>query len=778
VRRTTRSALTLAALSISLGSPGCGRRTDEIPQPRRAPPIARERVAAGTDADIQPLESASYARTLVEQLDLIGADADGYVVIRDLRPLIAQARRVEQIMAGPLARAIPALAELGGGTGQTRLAQLERARDLLALVLAGLDGSGVSLDQGMVVSLGQRQPVVAFATPDLQRLAALASLVDASFDLAHSCATLAEHPGWVACSLGGAEELERYVPAQQGQALADRLEDRLGGAPLEHVNLALSLVSGQTPIDAILRTDPGLWELTAPISWLDEGDQQRLLVAGAAPALRALVPGTSFMWARVDPAALGSAEDMAGSPVGPDLLTGELWFGALDHPDGMIAQAGISSASAAASGVSTLASMLPTSTVEPEQLPGVRLDFDRASIDLDGQLVPSIGVSMSGDAAQLWATTLGVVPRARVWAYGDHLSAAVGEVQAIPASLARVEGSGPSAAALAGLPPTLAHALLAGEVALVMHVVLDHWQAPPSEAELEALLAGLPQTSRPSPTAITGLFQALAPWSSVDLWLSRGPRTTTTSGDRRSWLAHLSIVPFGVEGPGVDAAEAAAASEVLDAVLAGTDAQSGYRALLSRFASSPRAPSYRARVGDAPTHHAAVGMVELGVVAAVAIPALSAYLSQANTTEATSQTQTILSAALRERERSGSCEALLGHTQVTPPLSVACHEGPGGRCRASDASSAEGLEPGSYLRTAWTADPIWAAIGYQPSGPTGHRYHYSLTGERERGGCRITVRAFGDLDADGIHSTFERVATIAADGAQTLIPLQIELAQE
>ncbi|WP_146157235.1 hypothetical protein [Enhygromyxa salina] len=643
MRRASSLALTLAASALLLASPSCQRQRDEKPRSQQASPSVREEVAAGTEADIAPVEAAGYARTLVEQLDLVGADADGYLVIRDLRPLIAQARRVEQVMAGPLARAIPALAQLGGGTGQARLEQLERARELLALVLAGLEGSGVALDQGLVVSIGRDQPVVAFAAADLDRLAALASLADPSFDFARSCATVSERPGWVACSLGGPEPLGRYVPAKQGQALADRLGDRMGAATLESVNVALSLVSGQSPIDATLRTDPGLWELTVPLpdsggggGQAGDGTQAQLLHTGPAPALRALVPGTSFMWARVDPAVLAEDGGPLG-PVGPDLLTGdltgELWLGAVDDPNGMVAQAGIRSASAATTGVSALAQMLPTTALELDELPGLRLELDRASIDLDGERVPSIGVNVSGDPAQAWAQTLGVDPRARVWAHGDHLSVAVGEVQAIPAALARLDGTGPSAAALAGLPPTLAHALLAGEAALVMHVVLDHWQAPPSQAELQALLAGLPDASRPSSAAITALFQALAPWSTVDLWISRGPAT----GQRSSWLAHLSVVPFAAAGAGVDPAEVAAASEVLEQVLAGSDAEAGYRSLLSRFVGSPRASSYRARVGDAPGHHAAIGMVELGVVAAVAIPAMSAYLSRANDTEGGSE---------------------------------------------------------------------------------------------------------------------------------------------
>src|SRR5690606_38251369 len=157
------------------------------------------------------------------QLDLVPPDADLYLVVRDLRPLIAQARRVEQVMAGPLARAIPALARLGGGSGEARLAQLARARELLALLLAGLEGSGVELDKGLVVVQGEGEPLILFAAADLQRLGALASLAGASVDLASSGGELGEQPGWFACSLGGAEPLASYRPAKQGAALARRL---------------------------------------------------------------------------------------------------------------------------------------------------------------------------------------------------------------------------------------------------------------------------------------------------------------------------------------------------------------------------------------------------------------------------------------------------------------------------------------------------------------------------------------------------------------------------
>jgi hypothetical protein len=762
VRSTTRLALTLLA-SLALG--GCNR-DPEPPPAKPAPEPEREQVPLATDRDLQALDGAVYSRSLIAQLDLIPPDADGYLVIRDLRPLLEQAGRVEQVLAGPLARAIPALAKLGGGTGEGRLAQLERARVTIELLLAGVEAAGIELDRGLVVAFGKGAPTVVFAAPDLTRLGMLASLAGDGVELAKMCGQLAARPGWYACSLGDPEGLSRYVPAEQGAALAERLADRVGAKSresLESVNVALSLADSKRPFDAIVRTDPGLWELTLP---LPIGSGEELLRTGTAPALRALVPGTSFAWVRLDPAALAEAVSLLG-PVSPSALTGELWFGALDSPNGLVAQLGITDLNAATSSIEALALLVPDEPVAPEGLGGLTLDLDRASIELEGQRVQTVGVDASGEGSAAWVETLGVEARARLWAHGEYVSVAFGEVQAIPAALGKLEGTGPSAGAIATLPPSVGRALLAGEVALLVHLVLDHWQAPPSEAELDALLAGLPEDSRPSAIAITSSFQALAPWSSVDVWLNR-------SGASAPWLLNLSVVPFAAEGGQAETVEAAAAAKVLDAVLAGSDGVAGYRELLTAYPRSPRASSYRARAGDAPEHHAAASMVLLGGIGAIAIPAVIDYMGKAKSSEAPAQTQSMLSAALQVVERDG-CEKLIGETKLTPPRSVACHEGEGGRCRPSEGPE---FAAGEYASSAWTEDPLWAAIDSHPHGD-GHRFHYRFRAEAVgKGGCRLIVSALADLDGDGEFSTYEREATVSKDGEQTLTPMKIEQPDE
>jgi len=754
-RRQALAATVALSCAALLGASACQSKHDR-PSAQRSAPLDPQQIPAGTAQDIRAVQGATYSRTLEAQLDLVPPSADSYVVIRDLRPLVAQARRVEQVMAGPLARAIPALAKLGGGSGEARLAQLGRSRELLTLLLAGLDGSGIELDKGLILVQGRAGTLVLFAAPDLDRLSLLASFAGAQVELTSSCGALNEQPGWFACSLEGADTLADYRPAKQGAALAERLAARLGGVELEQVNLAISM----GPLDAVLRTDPGLWELSTPVPG---GGGQELLTPGPAPGLRALVPGTSFMWARVDPLRL-----IGGEPSGPfdaKLLTGELWFGAVDQPNGFAVQAGVTDPSAVAQAIQTGAALLPANPPMPELFEDLSVSLDRASIDLDGKLVPSIGLTLAGESADAWAQTLGVDTRARIWAYGDYLSLAVGEVQAIPTALGQLKGTGPSSAAIAGLPPTLARSLLAGEVGLVLHMVLDHWQAPPSEDELASLLAGVPPEQRPDPAAISALFQALAPWSSADLWLRHAGQ---------QWIANLSLVPFAAIADGVSSAEAQAASEVLDAVLAGADGQAGYRDLLAQFPGSPRASTYRARAGEAPSHHGAAGMIQAGLLGAIALPALTTYLDRAKTSEAVTETGAILNAALAVRERTGSCEALLGEAGPTPALSDPCSAADGGRCRPSPSPSL-----GEYPLSLWTEDPIWAALAYRPGTGTGaHRYHYAFEGAAVGDACHLRARAYGDLDGDGVYSTYEREATVAADGSQTVPAMRVEQGEE
>ncbi len=72
-------------------------------------------------------------------------------------------------------------------------------------------------------------------------------------------------------------------------------------------------------------------------------------------------------------------------------------------------------------------------------------------------------------------------------------------------------------------------------------------------------------------------------------------------------------------------------------------------------------------------------------------------------------------------------------SQVTPPLGTCCRQG--GTCPPDPA--------------AWQAAP-WSQLGFALAEP--HRYSYAI--EVDRAAQTFTARAYGDLDCDGVYSTF------------------------
>jgi type IV pilus assembly protein PilA len=112
---------------------------------------------------------------------------------------------------------------------------------------------------------------------------------------------------------------------------------------------------------------------------------------------------------------------------------------------------------------------------------------------------------------------------------------------------------------------------------------------------------------------------------------------------------------------------------------------------------------------------------------------------------------------------------------ITPPLSVKCSEGPGGRC----VPTADGnTGPGYYPISLWTQSEVWSGLRFLQE--QGHYFHYRFVADNDSAGsggygaCRFTVQAFADLDADGIYSTFERAGAADIDGVNAAAGIYID----
>lgn len=98
-----------------------------------------------------------------------------------------------------------------------------------------------------------------------------------------------------------------------------------------------------------------------------------------------------------------------------------------------------------------------------------------------------------------------------------------------------------------------------------------------------------------------------------------------------------------------------------------------------------------------------------------------------------------------------------GEAGLTPPLTVDCAKGPQGKCTPG------GSGDGGYDAKLWTENPVWRELGFEVQEP--HYFHYDFKWKNDptgQGSCQFTAQAFGDLDADGVYSTYEHVGSSIA----------------
>jgi prepilin-type N-terminal cleavage/methylation domain-containing protein len=185
----------------------------------------------------------------------------------------------------------------------------------------------------------------------------------------------------------------------------------------------------------------------------------------------------------------------------------------------------------------------------------------------------------------------------------------------------------------------------------------------------------------------------------------------------------------------------------------------------------------------------------LGILAAIAIPALTKYMRRSKTSEARIQIAKLFdatSAYFNEEHVNRGAVALIGSggaiqnaaphrcpinsssVPQTPspftPVGTDCNVGPGGRCVPAVNPSGTGY----YNMTEWSNDPVWNGLNFQQE--QAHFFHYRFVGVNTTtgfGACQFTAQAFGDLDADGTYSTYERSGAADQNGVNAAAGLYI-----
>ncbi|MEM6991723.1 MAG: hypothetical protein AAF721_14550 [Myxococcota bacterium] len=183
----------------------------------------------------------------------------------------------------------------------------------------------------------------------------------------------------------------------------------------------------------------------------------------------------------------------------------------------------------------------------------------------------------------------------------------------------------------------------------------------------------------------------------------------------------------------------------------------------------------------------------LMLAAAAALPAATRYLRQSKTSEARVQLAKMFDAASSHFTEtritvsvlpSGSSVASKGHVcpndgreqgeaGITPPLSIDCASAAAGRC--VPVPGAPSKVAGEYEAELWSDNPVWRGLDFEHT--AGHYFHYDFKYENFPGGfggCQFTAQAFGDLDGDGVFSTYERVGVADERGVSSVRGLRIE----
>jgi prepilin-type N-terminal cleavage/methylation domain-containing protein len=188
----------------------------------------------------------------------------------------------------------------------------------------------------------------------------------------------------------------------------------------------------------------------------------------------------------------------------------------------------------------------------------------------------------------------------------------------------------------------------------------------------------------------------------------------------------------------------------------------------------------------------------LGILAAIAIPALTKYMRRSKTSEARIQLAKMFdsaSAYFNEEHVDRGAVAVLGSggaisaaashrcphpdatptggdTPITPLLTLDCNLGPGGHC----VPAIGGAGAGYYSMTEWTDEKMWNSLNFQME--QAHYFHYrfrSLNSNTGFGTCQFTAQAFGDLDGDAaVFSTYERSGAADQNGVNAAAGLYID----
>jgi type IV pilus assembly protein PilA len=148
----------------------------------------------------------------------------------------------------------------------------------------------------------------------------------------------------------------------------------------------------------------------------------------------------------------------------------------------------------------------------------------------------------------------------------------------------------------------------------------------------------------------------------------------------------------------------------------------------------------------------------IGILAAVAIPAFMKYIRRSKTVEATMNIRKLFDSSVSyfESEHSDKTGAIIARQFPTSvalsPTTGKCCTNKGGKCAPAT---------GNFQDAAGG----WSALNFSVDDPFYFQYEYDSSSTDT--GSKFEAYAYGDLDCDGLYSTYMRNGSIMSDNSVT-----------
>jgi type IV pilus assembly protein PilA len=144
----------------------------------------------------------------------------------------------------------------------------------------------------------------------------------------------------------------------------------------------------------------------------------------------------------------------------------------------------------------------------------------------------------------------------------------------------------------------------------------------------------------------------------------------------------------------------------------------------------------------------------IGLLAAVAIPSFMKYIRRSKTVEATMNLRKLFDSSVAYYESEHATPTGLGVTKQFPTAPASNPTPALGSCCGQKGDK---CVPAPTLFN----DNTWAALNFSVDDPFYFSYQYVSSGSET--GATFAASAFGDLDCDGIYSTYQRSAKVLSD---------------